>query len=278
MTADSSTSPPIGAAPAPEVTARHSQPSRNFRVWLIACTTLSSLSAVLSALAIVFASGLVPLKSQSNIENQIRDYLLANPETIISSVNNLQARQQEAENNELVKVIAQRRDEIFNDPASPTGANSQGDATVVEFFDYNCPYCRKAAPMLDELERTDKGLRLVFKEFPILGPGSVFAAKAALASQKQGKYVQFHKAMMNYAGRITEATTMDVASATGLDVSTLKKDMEDPAIEATIQRNLALAEALHISGTPTFVGGKQIVRGLVDADTMKQLVVEARKD
>jgi protein-disulfide isomerase len=130
--------------------------------------------------------------------------------------------------------------------------------------------------MLDELEQADKGLRLVFKEYPILGPGSVFAARAALASQKQGKYLAFHKAMMAYKGQITEGSSLEIAAQVGLDVERLKKDMEDPKIDEAIKRNVALAEALRISGTPTFIAGKEILRGLADADTMKQLIDSAR--
>ena len=187
----------------------------------------------------------------------------------------MEARQQAAEQNELTAVLTQRHDEIFNDPGSPVGANPTGDATLAEFFDYNCPYCRRAMPVLDELEQVDKGLRLVLKEYPILGPGSVFAARAALASQKQGKYLAFHKAMMTYQGRITETTSLEVAAEIGLDVERLKKDIEDPAIDETIKRNIALGQALRISGTPAFVTGKEILLGLADANRMKQLIASA---
>lgn len=183
----------------------------------------------------------------------------------------MEARRQAAENSQLTAVISQRHDEIFNDPASPVGANPKGDAILVEFFDYNCPYCRRAMPMLDTLEQEDKGLRLVFKEYPILGPGSVFAARAALASRNQGKYLAFHQALMTYDGRIIEASTLEIAADVGIDVERLKTDMRDPAIDAAIKRN-----ALRIGGTPSFVVGKEVVRGLVDEATMKLLIASAR--
>ncbi|CZT37760.1 DsbA family protein [Rhizobium sp. 9140] len=253
------------------------KPARSLKPWVFGSFALAGLSAVLSALALLFAAGvLAPLGDATNLERQLRSYLLANPEVIVESVNGMDARQQAAEENELTVVLAQRHDEVFNDPSSPVGTNANGDAILVEFFDYNCPYCRSATPILDKLEQDDKGLRLVFKEYPILGPGSVFAARAALASQKQGKYLAFHKAMMTYRGRITETSSLEIASEVGLDTERLKKDMQDPAIDETIKRNVALAQALRISGTPTFVAGKEILRGLADASAMKRLIASAR--
>ncbi len=120
-------------------------------------------------------------------------------------------------------------------------------------------------------------MRIVFKEFPILGPGSTFAARAALASQKQGKYLPFHDALYAFHGPITEASALEVAKNVGLDIDQLKRDMADPAIDTAIKNNIALAEELRISGTPTFVSTKQITPGLVDLDTLKQMIVEARK-
>ncbi|MDX0190379.1 thioredoxin domain-containing protein [Sinorhizobium meliloti] len=256
---------------------RPAKPARGPRALVFGSFALAMISAVLSILAFLFAAGVLePLRDRAGLESQLRTYLLANPEVLIESVNGLQARRQAEENSELTAVISQRHDEIFNDPGSPVGANPNGDAILVEFFDYNCPYCRQATPMLDSLEREDKGLRLVFKEYPILGPGSVFAARAALASQKQGKYLAFHKAMMAYEGRITEDSSLEVAANVGLDVGRLKQDMADPAIDEIIKRNVALAQALRISGTPSFVVGKEIVRGLTDANSLKRLIASAR--
>jgi protein-disulfide isomerase len=247
--------------------------SRGIKLLIFSAFALSGVSVLLSAITLLIISGVLPAQQ---LEAQIRSYLLANPDVIVDAVNGLQDRQKAAEENELTAVLTQRHDEVFNDAASPVGINSKGSATLVEFFDYNCPYCRKAAPMLDQLEQSDKQLRIVYKEFPILGPGSGFAARAALASQKQGKYLAFHKAMMLYQGQIDESSSLEVAAQVGLDVEQLKKDMENPAIDLAIKRNLALAQALRISGTPTFIAGREIVRGLVDPDAMKQLIASAR--
>lgn len=260
------------AEPSPLV----AKPARGSGALMFGPLALAGFSVVLSALALMFAAGVLPPLRDADFESELRTYLLANPEVIVESVNGMETREKVAEENELTAILTQRHDEVFNDPSSPVGINPRGSATLVEFFDYNCPYCRKATPMLDELEQADKGLRLVFKEYPILGPGSVFAARAALASQKQGRYLAFHKAMMAYKGQITEGSSLEIAAQVGLDVERLKKDMEDPTIDEAIKRNVALAEALRISGTPTFIAGKEILRGLADVDTMKQLVASAR--
>jgi protein-disulfide isomerase len=210
-------------------------------------------------------------------EQRIREYLLKNPEVIMEALRILRERQDAAEAEGLKRTIAERRDEILNDPAAPVGGNQNGDATLVEFFDYNCHYCRKVAPSVIELEEADPDLRLVYKEFPILGPGSQFAARAALASRKQGKYVPFHNALMRATEQVTEETVMEIAREVGLDVKQLRADMQDPTIQEAIGRNLQLANALGITGTPSFVIGDRMVPGAVDLRTLQGLVAEVRQ-
>jgi protein-disulfide isomerase len=210
-------------------------------------------------------------------ERRVRAYILKNPDVILEALQLIERREQAAQGDEIKRLIIARRNEIFDDPASPVGGNPQGDITVVEFFDYNCPYCRRVAPMLAEAEKADPGLRFVYKEWPILGPNSTFAALAALAAVKQGKYVAFHKAMMGASGVVNEGKVIEIAKAAALDVARLKKDMDDPEIKAMIERNHALAAALRITGTPSFVIGDQVVRGAVDSDTFRSLVKEARE-
>ena len=149
---------------------------------------------------------------------------------------------------------------------------------MVEFFDYNCPYCRQVAPVMIDAEADDPELRIVYKEFPILGPGSIFAAKAALAAARQGRYVEFHKAMMNASGRVDEALTLSIAEEAGLDIERLKQDMKDPTVQAEIDGNVELAQAMRINGTPAFVIGDEILRGATDLGTMTRLIDKARSD
>ncbi|WP_203561229.1 DsbA family protein [Jiella pacifica] len=239
---------------------------------------LSVLAVGLSGAALLFATGMLDTERpvSADFASQARSYLLENPEVLVESFRLLEERQLAAETNELQAVIAERRDEIFNDPAAPVVGNPQGAVTLVEFFDYNCPYCRNATPILADAAEANDELRIVYKEFPILGPGSEFAARAALASQRQGKYEPFHEAMMAYSGSIDESSTLEIAAQVGLDIEQLKQDMQDPPIEEAIGRNLALAQALRITGTPTFIVGDEIIRGLVDAATLERIIANAR--
>src|SRR6516164_9712401 len=174
-------------------------------------------------------------------------------------------------------ALVARRSEIFDDPGTPVGGNPKGDVTLVEFFDYRCPYCKQVRPRLKELLAGDHQLRIAYKEFPILGSVSVAAARAALAAHRQSKYEAFHDAMMAASGQITEDTVYQVAGAVGLDVDHLKRDMSSPEINGALKANHALAEALDITGTPGFVIGNQIVPGAMELSNLKELVAGARR-
>ena len=164
---------------------------------------------------------------------------------------------------------------MLHDASSPVGGNPAGDVTIVEFFDYNCGYCKRVAPTVKALLKSDPNVRVVYKEFAILGPPSVLAAKAALAAQRQGKYVPFHEALMS-SGRATGSTIAALARNLGMDYGKLLKDMEDPAIGKTLQRTYRLASLLGINGTPAFVIGDQVVPGAIGADAMARMVSAER--
>ncbi|MEP2164089.1 MULTISPECIES: DsbA family protein [Alphaproteobacteria] len=229
-----------------------------------------------------FRAGQQPAIAPDNLpkdafERRVRDYLVANPEVIVEAMQNLEWKQREEEQTEAQAALTAHRDELLNNPESPVGGNPQGDVTLIEFFDYNCSYCRQVAPAMVEAEEGDPQLRIVYKEFPILGPDSVFAARAALAARRQNLYPQFHKAMMQVSGSADEVQVMAVAEEIGLNVEQIRADMQDPAIDAEIERNLALAQALRINGTPGFVIGDEILRGATDLQTMRRLIDQARK-
>jgi protein-disulfide isomerase len=213
----------------------------------------------------------------NEFEQRVRDFLREHPEVIMEALQILQERQRAAEAENLKRTIAERSDEILNDPAAPVGGNPSGDVTLVEFFDYNCPYCRRVAPTVAETIGADPDLRVVYKEFPILGPGSTFAARAALGAQKQGKYAPFHEALMAAGESLGEAQVLEIAREIGLDTERLEQDMQDPAIEEAIARNLQLANALGITGTPSFVIGQEVVPGAVDRRTLQGLIARARR-
>ncbi|QND64684.1 DsbA family protein [Mesorhizobium loti] len=214
--------------------------------------------------------------SQDQFDQRVHDYIIAHPEVIMESIQGLEARQRDADAAAAKAVLTSRADDIFRDKQSPVGGNAEGNVTMVEFFDYNCPYCRQVAPIMAQAAADDPQLRIVYKEFPILGPDSVFAAKAALAAERQGKYGAFHKALFGARTRVTEAVVLRVAAEAGLDVPRLKADMQQPDIQALIDRNMELAQALRITGTPGFVVGNQIFPGATDLATMKKLIEQAR--
>ena len=218
-----------------------------------------------------------PVISADELDQHIRDYILKHPEVLVQSIQQWQAQQQQAQIQQAKAAIKDRHDELFNDPSAPIGGNPNGDVTVVEFMDYNCAYCRRVFPAVKQLVESDSKVRLLFKEFPILGSGSEFAARAALASRKQGRYVEFHNAMMQAKKSLEERQVLAIAERVNLDVEQLRQDMKDPEIQAIIDRNFELAQALSISGTPGFVIGDEIVRGATSLANLQGLIEQVRQ-
>lgn len=213
------------------------------------------------------------------VEALVRQYILDHPEVIIESMQNYQIRQQLAEQEAATAALAANRDEIKNDASAPVAGNPKGDVTVVEFFDYRCAYCKRVLPSVRELLESDRNVRYVFKELPILGPDSVTASRAALAAWKVApeKYFAFHMALMEARGDLGEEQVLQIAEKVGLDRKKVKEGMSAPEVEKTIQRNMELAQKLRIQGTPAFVVGDALVPGAVDLDHLKELVASARK-
>ena len=222
------------------------------------------------------AAELAP-EQRREIESIIHDYLLQHPDVLIEAMRAAEEKVKTEAGEKAQQALVARRSEVFDDPGTPVGANPKGDVTLVEFFDYRCPYCKQVQPRLKELLAGDHQLRIAYKEFPILGSVSVAAARAALAAHRQSKYEAFHDAMMAASGQITEDTVYQVADAVGLDVDRLKRDMSSPQIDAALKTNHALAEALDITGTPGFVIGDQIVPGAIELSSLKELVTEAHR-
>jgi protein-disulfide isomerase len=244
------------------------------------------LSILPLALAFALVAGIAPHVSaaadfspsqREAIEGIIRDYLMHNPDVLVEALRGAEDKLNREADAKAARVLADRRGEVFDDPATPVGGNPRGDVTIVEFFDYRCPYCKQVLPALQALLKEDGKLRFVYKEMPVLGPQSVTAAHAALAAQRQGKYEAFHTAMMAAKGQISDDTVYKVAGSVGLDVERLKQDMNEPEIAKAVKANLALASALNIHGTPGFVIGNQIVPGALDLETLKSMVADARK-
>lgn len=216
-------------------------------------------------------------KQAEAVRNLVRDYIMENPEIIAEAIEALREKQRLTAEAEAKKALVELREQIRNDPDSPVLGNAKGDITVVEFFDYRCTYCKAILDPLMETVKADGKVRLVMKEFPILGPDSVVAAKAAMAARAQKKYEEFHRAMMKVRGQVNTDTIFKVAAEVGLNVDKLKKDMSAPEIDQALKRNAELARSLDISGTPALIIGDRIIPGALDQGTLKQIIDQTRK-
>jgi len=211
------------------------------------------------------------------VEKIVREYLLANPEILNEMIAELQKREEAASAKQAKDGIASNRDAIYNDGYSYVAGNPNGDVTLVEFFDYHCGYCKKVRPEVVQLLKDDTGVRLVLKEFPILGKVSEEAARAAIASLNQGSdhYWNFHQAMLA-EDSLDSAAIYEIAANQGLDVERLKKDMADPSVQQKIDRNRDLAKSLGIDGTPAFIMGDKLAPGAMSLEDMKAMIEAQR--
>ena len=211
------------------------------------------------------------------IEEIVRRYLLENPEIIAEAIERLRAKQAAAQEAEAKKAVVARAEAIFRNPASPAAGDPSGEVTIVEFFDHRCPVCKRTHPVLQTLLKSDARLRRVYKVWPILGPDSVVAARAALAADRQGKFVPFTDAMMEADGNLDADRVFAIAKEIGLDLKSLERDMRRPEIDREIKSNFELADALAIRGTPSFVIGEQVVYGTRDLAELRAFVARARE-
>src|ERR1700751_4148338 len=237
------------------------------------------------ALALCASPNAAPAQSFSEgqrgeIESIIRSYLIAHPEVLEDAMAELNKRQAAAEAEKHEASIAQNSEAIFNSPRGVVLGNKDGDVTFVEFFDYNCGYCKRAMADMLDLMKTDQKLKVVLKEFPVLSQGSVEAAQVAVAVRMQDpsgkKYLDFHQKLLGGRGAADKARALAVAKDVGLDVAKLEKDMASPEVKATLEENLKLAEDMGMNGTPSYVIGKQIVVGAVGLDGLKEKIGIAR--
>jgi protein-disulfide isomerase len=229
-------------------------------------------------LATAPAGSAMPLTAdQAELGKSIRAYLMANPEVLVDAMQELERKQDSQRDAVAQKGVSENQAELYRDPDSPVGGNPNGDVVIVEFNDYQCPYCKRAYQAVKSVVGSDGKVKIVYKDIPILGEASKIAAQAALAAAKQGKHQPLHNALMEFTGKLDRDKILEIAVGVGIDRAQLEKDMEDPKVKAIIDRNMALASALGVRGTPAFVIGKQFVPGAVDAAALKQLIAEARK-
>lgn len=214
--------------------------------------------------------------TEDRIKELVLEAIRENPGIVFEAAQLFEEQQQANQALVAAQVLASEREALERDPNAPILGNPGGDVTVVEFFDYNCPYCRQVKPHMEALLAADPNVRVVYREWPILGEGSVFAARAALASRKQGKYDEFHWAMMGLNGRAEEATVISTAEKIGLNIAQLRRDMNAPEVDEHIQTSMRLSRTIGFSGTPSFVIGDSLAPGLIDAEQMISLVNQAR--
>ena len=255
--------------------------------WLLltVCGGLVLAGAVVAAtatsprrLAAAPAASTMPLTAdQAELGKSIRAYLMANPEVLVDAMQELERKQDSQRDAVAQKGVSENQAELYRDPDSPVGGNPNGDVVIVEFNDYQCPYCKRAYQAVKSAAASDGKVKIIYKDIPILGEASKIAAQAALAAAKQGKHQPLHNALMEFTGKLDRDKILEIAVGVGIDRAQLEKDMEDPKIKAIIDRNMALASALGVRGTPAFVIGKQFVPGAVDAAALKQLIADARK-
>jgi protein-disulfide isomerase len=216
---------------------------------------------------------------KKEIEHIIKSYLVTNPEIFVEVQNALEEKMEKEQTEKLKVAISQNAGEIYRAPAASIGGNPDGDITVVEFFDYNCGYCKRGLHDVVKLIETDPKVRVVFKELPILSKGSEEASRVAVAAQKQGKYWELHKAMLGSKGQMNEAAALQLAEKLGLDMTKLKADMASPDVKAEVEKSEALAKKMGVNGTPHFLIGDRAIAGAPEDlyDQLERNVTELRK-
>jgi len=219
-------------------------------------------------------------EQRRGIEQIVKDYLIKNPEVLQEAITELERRQQETQKSQQVAVLKQERDKVLNSPRGTIIGNPAGDITLVEFFDYNCGYCKRALGDVRGLVKADPKLRVVLKDFPVLGPESVEASRVALAVRPQlkgDKLFEYHAKLMETRGRVNGERALAVAREMGLDVDRIKKEMENPEVREALQENMGLGDRLGLSGTPAFIVGDEIIGGAVGAEALRQTISAVRQ-
>jgi protein-disulfide isomerase len=216
---------------------------------------------------------------EKRIIKVVRDYLTKNPDILVEMTNELDKRQAAEQAEKQQKVIGDNAEAIFRSPLAQVAGNPNGDVSVVEFFDYNCGFCKRALPDVVKLAQNDNKVRLVLKELPIFGEESEGAAKVALASAKQGKYFEMYQKLFTEPGKADKDKALRIAGELGLDKGQLEKDMQDPEIQKSLDEAKELANKLGLQGTPLFLIGDRSIPGAPDDlyDQLTKNVAEVRE-
>lgn len=236
---------------------------------------------IATAMTVVLTSA-IPAQAQNmtrqDVEHIVREFIINNPEVILDSVEAYGNAQQASRNEDRQKAVEEHLDWLEKNDTLPVAGNPNGDVTIVEFFDYNCGYCKRALSDVMTIIEEDKGVRLVFIEMPILGRTSELAARWAMAAREQDRYLEFHIALMKHNGPLTEGALQSIAENIGLDVEKMRADADSEAVSSMIAEKTSKASQIGITGTPAFVIGGQLYGGYIGLEAMRQAVAEARKD
>jgi protein-disulfide isomerase len=249
--------------------------------------TIKSRIAFAAAVSLALV-GAAPAVAQSFSADQreeigkiIKDYLLTHPEVMQDVMAELEKRQQSADAEKHRAAVVENKATLFSSPHQVVLGNPQGNVTMVEFFDYNCGFCKRAMTDMLDLIKTDNNLKFVLKEFPVLGEGSVEAARVAVAARMQDangkKYIEFHQKLLGSRGGADKMRALAVAKEVGFDMPRLERDMGSDEVKKTIEENMKLAEALGVSGTPSYVVGEEVVIGAVGLDALREKISAVRK-
>jgi protein-disulfide isomerase len=248
--------------------------------------TVKTRIAFAAAVSLVFAGAMPAIAETFSTDQReeigkiVKDYLLTHPEVMQDAMAELEKRQQAAEAEKHRTAIVDNKATLFNSPHQVILGNPQGNVTMVEFFDYNCGYCKRAMSDMLDLIKNDSNLKFVLKEFPVLGEGSVEAARVAVAARMQDstgkKYIEFHQKLLGGRGA-DKARALAVAKEVGFDMSRLERDMGSDEVKKTIDENMKLAEALGVNGTPSYVVGQEVVVGAVGLDALREKISAERK-
>jgi protein-disulfide isomerase len=241
-------------------------------IFLSASLTSATLGAVGAAES--------PVANKTEIEKIVHDYIITNPEVIRDAIEELDRRQKIAEAESAKRAVAKSGDKLFNSKFQEVVGNPAGDVTLVEFFDYNCGYCRQSVGNIAKLIGSDPNLRVVLKDLPILGPQSTEAAQVAMAVREQlkgEKFFEFHRKLLSMRGGVGKTQALNVARESGVDMDRLEKDLKSPQIHAGLAEVAALADDLHFTGTPSWVIGNETILGAVSSAQLKAKIDNVRK-
>jgi len=246
------------------------------------------LRSTTAAALLIAVAGAAPAGAQSfsnaqrgEIERIVREYLIAHPEVLQEAIAELEKRQNAAEIEKQIAGVRQHKEVLFNSTRQVTLGNPKGDVTMVEFFDYNCGYCKRALSDMLQLIKTDPNLKVVLKEYPVLGPGSLEAAQVAVAARMQDKtgkkYLDFHQRLLGTRGPADKAHALAAAKDAGFDMARIEKDLASEEVRETLQENMKVADAIGLNGTPSYVIGTAVVIGAQGYDVLKEKVDAARR-